>query len=107
MTSATCSRKAAQRLVILHRADEFLEVFQPARRFGGTVGLPHVGVAAFLEDLLGKLGVGLAVERGGPAVEQFHHLAQRVERTLGFSSSVSTSMREAASIGTRAARAAS
>jgi hypothetical protein len=36
------------------RADEFLEVVQPARRLGRLVVLPHGGVAALVEDDLGQ-----------------------------------------------------
>ena len=44
----------AQRLVFLHRADQFFQVFQPARRFGGAIRLPHCRIAGFVEDFLGE-----------------------------------------------------
>ena len=49
--------EGAQRLVLLHGADQLFQVFQPARRFGRTVGLPHLRVAGLVEDFLGEFGV--------------------------------------------------
>ena len=40
-----------------HRAHEFLEVVEPAGRVGRPLGLPHVDIAALLENLLRQLVV--------------------------------------------------
>ncbi len=60
-------QEGGQRIELLHGADQLLEVLQPARRIGRAVGLQHVGVAGFLEDDLGKLGVGEGAELRAPA----------------------------------------
>ncbi len=67
-------------LVFLHGADELLEVFEPARRLGGAVVLPHVGVAGLFEDRLGELGVRRGFERRLPAGEIGGDLAERRAR---------------------------
>ena len=54
--------EGAERLVILHRAGELGEVFEAAGAFGRAVGLEHRGVAGFVEDQAGELGVGKLVE---------------------------------------------
>ena len=72
--------EGAQRLVFLHRADQLLQVFEPAGRFGRAVVLPHLGVAALLQDDLGELGVRLGLEQALPAREIGGDLAQRRAR---------------------------
>ena len=57
ITSETCSRNAAQRFELLHRAHEFLQIVQPARRLRRFVGLQHVGVAAFVQHHFGQFGM--------------------------------------------------
>src|SRR6185437_792375 len=46
-------QKSLKVLELLHGAHELLEVFQPAGGIGGTVFLPHVGIAALVEHDLG------------------------------------------------------
>ena len=60
-----------QVLKLLKRFHEFLEVFQPPRRLGRFVVLPHAGVAAFIEDHLGKLHVahGRIARHATPATQ--------------------------------------
>jgi len=61
------------------RLDEFLEVFEPPRRLGRLVGLPHPGVAGFVEDRLGQPDVIMVghLRRLVPAIDRLHEDAQR------------------------------
>ena len=81
-------QEGGQRVIGLHGADEFLEVLQSARRLGRAIVLPHLGVAGFLEDLLGEVGVLGGGQLLGPAHQIGDHPAQRVARLglqlLGF-----------------------
>ena len=63
--------EGAQRLVFLHGADQLLQVFEPARRLGRAVVLPHLGVAALLQDDLGELGVRLGLDHALPAARNW------------------------------------
>ena len=72
--------KALQVLELVHRADEFFQVLQPAGGVGGAVLLPHLGVAGFVEHDFGELGVRKAVALLAPAVERFEQAAQRAAR---------------------------
>jgi hypothetical protein len=42
-------QEAGQRLEIGHRANQFLKIFQPPRRLGRLVPLPHVCVTALVK----------------------------------------------------------
>ena len=64
----------------LHRADEFLEVVQPPRRFRRLVGLQHVGIAAFLQHHLGQFGVRQYARRLAPAREVGRQRGQGLAR---------------------------
>ncbi len=68
--------EGAQQFVLLHGADQLLQVLQPARRFDRAVVLPHVGVAALLQDGLGEFGVRRGFQRLLPAFEIGGDLAQ-------------------------------
>lgn len=57
--------EALQILELFQRLDQFLEVFQPPRRLGRLVLLPHAGVAGFVGDRLGQTDVILARLNGG------------------------------------------
>ena len=46
-----------QVLELLQRLDQFLEVFQPPRRLGRLVVLPHAGVAALVQDDARQFGM--------------------------------------------------
>ena len=55
--------EAGQVLEFLQRADQFLQVLQPARRLGRFVGLQHGGIAAFVQHRLGQFGMRQPVEQ--------------------------------------------
>ena len=65
---------------LLHGAHELLEVFKPPRGVGRAVGLPHGGVAGFVEHDLGELVVLHRLAEGGPAVEVAEQGTQRLPR---------------------------
>ena len=58
--------KSAKIGEFLHRADEFLEVFQSGLRLRPFISLPHGGVAALVEDQFGKFGVLDAIDLAAP-----------------------------------------
>ena len=63
-------QKALQVFKLLKRFDQFLQVFQPPRRFGGFVGLPHLGIAGFVQNLLGQFDMVVwALDHLMPAVD--------------------------------------
>ena len=72
--------EALQVLELLHRADELLQVFQPAGGVGAAVLLPHLGVAELVEHDLGQLGVRQRILLRAPAVEGGDEIAQRLAR---------------------------
>ena len=72
--------EAAHRLEAFHRADEFLEVFEAAGRFGALVVLPHVRIAGLFEDLLGKLGMRCVFKQFLPSAERLNHVEERLAR---------------------------
>lgn len=72
--------EAAHALEGFHRADEFLQVFKPAGRFGRLVVLPHVGIARLFEDLLGKFRMRHGLEPRLPVAETLHDIEQRLAR---------------------------
>ena len=71
-------QKALQRLKLLQRLDQFLEVFEPPRRFRRLVGLPHAGVAGLVKDHFGQFDMALprAQHRRVPAVHPVAKAAQ-------------------------------
>ena len=72
--------KAAQVLELVHRANELFQVLQPAGGVGGAVLLPHLGVAALVQDDLGQLGVRQRVALLAPALERVEQAAQAAAR---------------------------
>ena len=61
---------------LAHRADELLEIVKPPRGVRGPVCLPHVDVAAFLENLLSQLLVCDFCCAHPPQVESRQEIAQ-------------------------------
>ena len=55
-TSDTCSRNSSTRVNSMRRADQLVEVLQPAVRLDGVLGLELVAVAGALERCLQQLG---------------------------------------------------
>ena len=72
--------EAGQGLEFAHRAHELLEVLEPALRLGAPVVLPHLGVARFIENDLGELGVGQGVDERSPAPERLEQGGERRPR---------------------------
>ena len=97
--------KTLQVLELLHGAHQLLEVFQPAGGVGGAVLVPHLGVAALVEDDFGELGMRQRIALLAPAVERLEQRRATRPRGFGFSSSVATMARAAAVSGTRRLRA--
>jgi hypothetical protein len=60
--------------------DQLFQVFEPGRRVGGAVVLPHLGVAGFLEDGFGELVAGGRLHHALPAGEHLDHVGQRLAR---------------------------
>jgi hypothetical protein len=52
---------------LLHRADEFLEIFETALGIGGLFLAPHVGVAGFLQNDFGEFALRLCRDQTRPA----------------------------------------
>ena len=74
-----------ERFIFLHRADEFGEVLKPACGLDAAVGLEHRGVARFVEDQLGQLGMRQLVGLRLPAAHlgnEIRELAARLRRQL-------------------------
>ena len=69
--------EGAERLIFLHRAGELGEILEPAGALGRAVGLEHRGVARFVEDEAGELGMGQLVELRAPAGEIADQIAER------------------------------
>ena len=67
-----------QRVELLHRLDQLLEVLQPARGVGRALGLPHRGIAALVQDDLGQLARAVVARQRPPAVEGRDQLGQGV-----------------------------
>src|SRR5579875_2674839 len=59
----------AEAVEFSHRRDQLFEVFEPTRRVGRFIRLPHRRVARFVENLSGEIGMGGVVEEAAPAVE--------------------------------------
>jgi hypothetical protein len=72
--------KALQVLELFHGADQLFQVLQPTRGVGGSVLLPHLGVAGFIEHDFGELGVGKLLALGAPALEGSQKIAQACPR---------------------------
>ena len=62
-------QKRAQRFVILHCAGKLVQVLQPPIGFGGALGLQHRGIAAFVEQDAGQLGMGQLARHVAPAAD--------------------------------------
>ena len=73
----------AERLIFLHRPRQLGEVFEPAGALGRAVGLEHRGIAGFVEDQAGELGVRQLVELRPPAREIADQIAERAARRAG------------------------
>ena len=73
---------------LVHEADEFLKVFEPRMRLWRLVGLPHGGVAAFVQDQLGEFRVAHGFGLAAPALETRDQAGKRAARLgrqlLGF-----------------------
>ena len=78
---ANMFEERAQRFVFLHRAYEFGQIFEPARRLSAFVRLEHRGVAAFVEDLPREIGMR-QIERT-PTRDISHEIAERTPRLRG------------------------
>ena len=68
-------QKALKVVEFLQRLDQFLEVFQPARRLGRFVVLPHGGIAGLVEDPLGQFDM-VCVGVQGIGVEAAHRIGE-------------------------------
>ncbi len=71
-------KEAGERVEVVHEADEFLEVFQPRLGLRALVLLPHRGVAAVIQDQLGKLGMAHRFGRLPPHVELGEQTGKRL-----------------------------
>ena len=65
---------------LLHGAHKLLQVLEPPGRIGRSILLPHVRVAGFLENGLGKLRMFHRVQQRGPAREIADQRAQDLAR---------------------------
>ena len=65
--------EAGEVLELVHRADQLLEVVEPAGGVGGAVLLPHLGVAGFVEHDFGQFGVRQRL---------FHRMRQRSKLSI-------------------------
>ena len=63
-------KEARQVFKIVHEAHEFLQVFKPRLGLRALVGLPHRGVAGFIQDQFGQLGVTHSVNLRAPALKR-------------------------------------
>ncbi len=70
--------KAAEVFELGHRDDEFLEVFQAAGGIGRALGLPHPGIARFVEHDLHQIGVRNPPGLVAPAVERRDKPGERI-----------------------------
>ena len=68
--------EALQVLEFLHRAHQLLEVLEPSGGVGGTVLLPHLGIAALVEHDFGELGMRGHLALRAPAIETDDEVAQ-------------------------------
>ena len=69
-----------QRLELLHRLDQLLQVLQPTRRVRRALRLPHRRVADSSSTALGELARRALSQLPAPAVEGGDQLEQRVAR---------------------------
>ena len=97
--------EAGEVLELLHGAHELLQVFQAAGGIGGTVLLPHVGIAGFIEHDLGELGVRHRILLRAPAIESDQQVAQRRARLRFHFVGGGTAQRRLRSAGMRFLRA--
>ena len=75
--------EGAERVVFLHRADEFAEVLQAPGRLDRFLGLVHRGVAALVEQLPREFGVRQAGRHVAPAGDVADQPAERLLRCPG------------------------
>jgi hypothetical protein len=75
--------KSGERVEIMHEAHEFLEIFQTCLRLRALVRLPHGRIAAFVQNLLGKVGVAHGVELPAPALELAQQIVKRLSGLAG------------------------
>ena len=61
--------EARKRFKLLHEADQFLEVFESGMGLRAFVILPHLRVAGFIEDRLGKFRVWHGIDKAPPTIE--------------------------------------
>ena len=80
MTRLTCSRKAREGLIFLHRPGQLGEVFEAAGGFGAALGLEHGGVAALIEHDPGELGMRQLARHLTPAGEVGDETAEAAPR---------------------------
>ncbi len=71
---------ALQVVEMLHGAHEFLQVLELARRVGGFVVLPHLRIAALVEDDLCKFRMRHAGHQRAPALDHLDKARQRAAR---------------------------
>ena len=73
---------------LAHRTDEFLQVVEPSSRIGSALRLPHVDIAALLENKLRQLFVRDLIRLSPPPIEVVEDAPQNLTRTrfqfLGF-----------------------
>ena len=88
MTSDTCSRNAAEIGKFAHRTDELFQIVEPSGRIGRALRLPHVDIAALLENELRQLFMRDLIGLTSPPVEVVEEAPQDLAGTrfqlLGF-----------------------
>ena len=72
--------EALEALELGHRGHQLLQVLEPPRRVGRLAGLPHVGVARFLEHGLDQLVQRHAARHRPPAREILHQAGEGAPR---------------------------
>ena len=97
--------KAAEVFELGHRHDQLLQVFEAPGGVGRAVGLPHRGIARFVEHDLHEIGVRNTVGLGAPAVERGDKRGERVARRPAAAGRRRSSARAASTNGSRSARA--
>ena len=88
MTSDTCSRNAPKIGKFAHRPDEFFQIVEAARRVRRALRLPHVDIAAFLQNELRQLFMRDLLGLPPPPIEVVEEASQDLTRArfhfLGF-----------------------
>ena len=91
--------EGAEAFIFLHRAGELGEVLEPAGGLGAALGLEHGGVAAFVEQDAGELGVRQLARHLPPAGDVGDETRPRLLRARDCSSSLSSIEAAASSSG--------